>query len=390
MLTAARVPLLSAAFVLIELGLGLTAGQFWLLGRAETTAIMPFRALAIAVTLMVMPKWPLRRQAITLAIGLVLAALVEGATVVALGNPAPWAMLARDLAFGTVLALATLGMIAALPRRAALSLALGLAIVAAPYAQWQRLFPDPRPRPVGAVQLITGVPLLQGEGSIAEQLSGTAVPSAAGQWLARHYRLLPVERLSELGQAPLLLVQPQALSPAELVAIDGWINAGGRALILADPMLRWQSRYPLGDARRPPITAVTLAPLLLHWGIRIDPSAERGLVEQMAAVNGVPRRLAMATPGVISAEKAGCRITASRHVARCAIGHGTVVIVADADLLDDRSWVGAGRAGETRDRRLADNPQAIAGWLGELGLPDAAADDRVAWITRKDASTESR
>jgi len=383
MMAAARVPLLAAAFVAIEVLLGLTLGQFWLYGRAETVAIMPFRSLAMALALLSMRNWPVRRQATALTIGLLLATVIEGWAMLALGNPVPWSMLASDLGFGAVLAIVCLGMTALLPRWAAFSLIFAAALLAAPHAQWQQLFAEPWPRAVGEVQVISGVPLLRGEGSIVEQLRGAAAPSRAGQWLAMHYRLTPVETVATLGPAPLLLIQPQPLSPGELVAIDAWIVAGGHALILADPMLRWQSHYPIGDPRRPPLTAATLAPLLLHWGIWIEPSAERRLVEEIVAIKDVPRRIAMAAPGVISADRSACRIAVHRHVAHCAIGRGKVVVVADADLLDDRSWTGAGPAGAGRDRRLADNPQAVAGWLATLGLPDVAASDRVAWMTAR-------
>src|SRR3546814_16494020 len=70
----------------------------------------------------------------------------------------------------------------------------------------------------------------------------------------------------------LLLAQPRAFSLDEQVALDAWIGKGGKALILADPQLRWPMDWPLGDRRRPP--AVTLlAALIEYWGVRMTPTS---------------------------------------------------------------------------------------------------------------------
>ena len=50
----------------------------------------------------------------------------------------------------------------------------------------------------------------------------------------------------------LLAAQPQALTAERLVALDDWVRAGGRLVLLADPSLRWESSRPLGDRFRPP------------------------------------------------------------------------------------------------------------------------------------------
>ena len=63
----------------------------------------------------------------------------------------------------------------------------------------------------------------------------------------------------------LLLAQPRALAPAEMVKLDSWVRDGGKLLILADPALQWGSLYPLGDKRRPLFTSL-LSPLFSHWG----------------------------------------------------------------------------------------------------------------------------
>ncbi|MFP5435862.1 MAG: ABC transporter, partial [Alphaproteobacteria bacterium] len=60
----------------------------------------------------------------------------------------------------------------------------------------------------------------------------------------------------ELSRARLLLlVQPRAMTPEALVAVDRWVRGGGRAVVLADPLLRWPSDLPMGDRRRAPATS---------------------------------------------------------------------------------------------------------------------------------------
>ena len=56
-----------------------------------------------------------------------------------------------------------------------------------------------------------------------------------------------------LGQGRLLLLaHPLAQTAENLVALDEWVRAGGRVLLLADPRLEWPSKRPLGDRLRPP------------------------------------------------------------------------------------------------------------------------------------------
>src|SRR5438045_1348626 len=101
---------------------------------------------------------------------------------------------------------------------------------------------------------------------------------------------------------------------------------GGRVLLLADPMLEWPSKLPLGDPLRPaPMFADT--GLLAHWGLRLDAPEARGLKAE--SLGGFT--VMTASPGALFG---GCRISASRLVAHCRIGKGEATIVADADLLD--------------------------------------------------------
>ena len=62
------------------------------------------------------------------------------------------------------------------------------------------------------------------------------------------------------------MAQPLAQPAEDLVALDDWVRGGGRVLLLADPMLEWPSKRPLGDPLRPPPMFMDTG-LLAHWGL---------------------------------------------------------------------------------------------------------------------------
>jgi hypothetical protein len=172
--------------------------------------------------------------------------------------------------------------------------------------------------------LLTSLPLVFGEGF---SLSGGGSPALTA--LRSRYRVEPISVSSpeELARGRLLLMaQPQAEPPEELVALDDWVRRGGRLLLLADPMLEWPSERPLGDRLRPPVM-FTDTGLLAHWGLRLDAPDQRGPAIRLLGRESV----ATVSPGTLHG---GCQISEDRLVARCRIGKGEAVIVADADLLD--------------------------------------------------------
>nr|WP_246350633.1 DUF4350 domain-containing protein [Sphingobium boeckii] len=216
--------------------------------------------------------------------------------------------------------------------------------------------------------VVTGLPIVRGEGDIGALLSGTAAPAESWRWLERHFRTTPVDFVTPealAGRGLLLLAQPRTLQPQELVAIDDWLRSGGRALVLADPALHWDSRYPLGDPRAPPPMSL-LDPLMTRWGVRLD-QGEPGPVIMDVVVAGRRWRVAMDAAGVFVATGEGCRAESDGRLARCTVGDGQVLLVADADLMADRLWVAAGADGAARVRRLADNGPVLGAWLDSLG-----------------------
>jgi hypothetical protein len=201
-----------------------------------------------------------------------------------------------------------------------------------------------RPKPV--LRLMTSLPLMWSEGGIEADLSPDAAPHPAFVHLSKQYDVQPIDDLRILPAKPrqmLLLAQPRALQPSELMRLDEWVRAGGHVVIMADPALQWGSLYPLGDKRRPLFTSM-LSPLLTHWGLELVlPMAD----EKPVAIRRIgPYNIRTQTPGEWL-PKAGnsnprCAISAQGMLADCRVGKGRALLVADADMLDTRYWEGQG------------------------------------------------
>lgn len=226
--------------------------------------------------------------------------------------------------------------------------------------------------PRAPLVLLTGLPIIWGEGDINATLSGARRPAAAYLWLDRRYALSVIDRLEPAalkGQRMMLLAQPPALAPEELVALDAWVRAGGRVLILADPSLRWPSIYPFGDPRAPP--AITLLdPLLDHWGLRIDLREPGDHPEPIAVPlegggEGAPGLTVLAPGRFVTADQS-CAIEAEGLIARCSIGKGSALLIADADLLADPLWGCVGASDEAFAQCNSGNAAALRILLDRL------------------------
>jgi hypothetical protein len=172
--------------------------------------------------------------------------------------------------------------------------------------------------------LLTSLPLL-----FNEDFSLTSASSPALKALQLRYRVVPisVSDAAELSKGRLLLMaQPPAQAPENLVALDSWVRGGGRLLLLADPMLEWPSKLPLGNPTRPPPMFVDTG-LLAHWGLRLDAPDERGAAKRR--LGGY--QVLTVSPGALYGS---CQISSDRLLARCHVGRGEASVVADADLLD--------------------------------------------------------
>ena len=173
--------------------------------------------------------------------------------------------------------------------------------------------------------LLTSLPIAFGEGF---GLDAPAHPVMAR--LEGDYTVRPVDGPAELKEGGLLLaIQPRALPAERLVALDAWVRRGGRALLLADPMLEWESKRPLGDVLRPP-PAFPDTGLLARWGLTLYAPDQAG--PRMGTIAG--HAVMTASPGVLAPTSAECRIGEQGLIARCKVGKGAALVVADADFLN--------------------------------------------------------
>lgn len=336
--------------------------------------------------------WTARRRIGLYAATIAIAAAGETIYLLRLGAADPWPEMLRGLAFGIGAAAIADLVVQALRRRhkwlgslGALLLLGGLvfaisgtrpyeAVVIGPTAPRETAAPKP------VLLLMTSLPIVWGEGGAFDPNSR---PAESYRALEREFQVTPIDSIEPAtlrGQSLMLLAQPRRLAPEELVALDDWVRAGGRILILTDPILAAAREFPLMDMRRPPDTGL-LAPLLNHWGLEVAPGSRVQDLHYFT-IDGRERRLIVDHPGRLIATGNSCRNAGRSLVARCRIGRGEAIVVADADLLTDATWAPAGPPrGHERHLRLADNPIVVADWLDSLsGVTRDRSDRPVSWF----------
>lgn len=195
-----------------------------------------------------------------------------------------------------------------------------------------------------ALALMGTVPIYWGEAAgIDELLAGTAQPHWARAVLERDYALVPIDYLSPgalAAQQVLLMAQPRGLSGEENVALDAWVRDGGRLILFADPLLTGESRFGIGDRRRPQDVAL-LSPILAHWGLQLVFDVDQPEGPQQVDHFGTPMPVEMRGELRPIGETGYCAIPGDGLLAHCSIGLGQVMVVADAAMLD----LGTPRAG---------------------------------------------
>lgn len=238
-----------------------------------------------------------------------------------------------------------------------------------------------RPAPDGpkpSLGLMTTLPLQWSEGGVEADLAEDAQPHPAFSRLSETYDVQPLDDVRDLAeQRLLLLAQPRAFGPAELVQLDSWVRKGGRILILADPALQWGSLYPLGDKRRPLFTSM-LSPLFAHWGLELVlPIVD---AEPMAIRKIGTLSIRTQTPGewlkIGRGGSARCVLEEGGLLADCTIGKGRALLVADADLLDTAYWEGRGMRVLTGGDEFG-NLAWVESLLARLGKSDSLSGDFV-------------
>ncbi len=241
------------------------------------------------------------------------------------------------------------------------ALALGLAAVPSVHAHAQEDASQPR------LALMGTVPVYWGEAAgLDEMLGGDAPSHWARAVLEERFALAPLDYLSDETLAPyryLLMAQPRGLSAEENVALDRWVREGGRLVLFADPMMTGESRFHLGDRRRPQDVAL-LSPILAHWGLEMHFDSEQPSGPQVSEHLGGP--IPVNLRGHLSGEEEArfCTIPGDGLLADCAIGQGRALVIADAAIVD---IVGPHAHAEHALRRIVDDV------LGEIG-DDAGID----------------
>ncbi|GAA4643222.1 hypothetical protein GCM10023115_11820 [Pontixanthobacter gangjinensis] len=204
--------------------------------------------------------------------------------------------------------------------------------------------------------LVTSLPIYWSESAeFGDLLQEDQAPHWVRELLEQSYDIVPIDSLAgaenmQLNEQlalldRLALMQPRPLSPPEYVALDQWVNDGGKLLLFADPLLTEHSAFALTDRRRPQSIAL-ISPILERWGLKqyFDEDQAEGLQQ----VSFMEIQIDVDQPGYFENVRNGtasCVIRADGLVAECTIGKGRALIVSDAALLDaDNGTEGAKKA----------------------------------------------
>lgn len=207
--------------------------------------------------------------------------------------------------------------------------------------------------------LMSSLPLIWPLGADVDSLAGgSAPPPWQRAALSGAYTIEPLDTLSPIpalspdasatdplkGLTRLAVIQPRGLSPADNVALDNWVRAGGRLLLALDPALTGEYPLPLGDPRRP-VDSALIPPVVGRWGLAVSFDEAQGPVVIEGRLGTTP--LPLALPGriaVIDPAAAQCTLLAGGAAARCRVGKGKVTLIADAAIFEHAELAGEGGA----------------------------------------------
>lgn len=214
--------------------------------------------------------------------------------------------------------------------------------------------PQHRPK----LGLMTSLPLYWPLGA---DLAGIAGGEGEVPWqrrvLKRGHELVPLDTLSPIaGLTPeepesdplagierLAVIQPRGLSPADNVALDEWVRAGGHLLIALDPLLTGHYDLALGDPRRPTDIAL-VPPVLARWGVQSTFDPEQPPEVSYATLPGGEIPLVMKGEGRVDeteSESNACESDASGAIIRCkSVGKGRVTFLFDATVFEHAELAG--------------------------------------------------
>lgn len=210
--------------------------------------------------------------------------------------------------------------------------------------------------------LMTSLPLYWPESAaIGDLASGRAAPPWQRGVIEQRYTVQPLDTLSPIsalspdapevdplaGLQRLAVIQPRGLSPADNVALDRWVRAGGRLLLVLDPALTGEYAAPLGDPRRPVETALIL-PVVKRWGLNIFyPVFDRANAQPAESPIPGGGMVPLAAPGMIDFDPqagAHCKMMRGNAIATCRVGKGQVTLIADAAVFEHPELAGEGGA----------------------------------------------
>lgn len=207
--------------------------------------------------------------------------------------------------------------------------------------------------------LMTSLPLYWPAGAqIADLAAGCATVPWQRRAIEARYAITPLDTLSPVaallpgaaavdplsGITRLAVIQPRGLSPADNVALDGWVRAGGRLLLVLDPALTGDYDIALGNPRRPVDNALIPA-VAARWGLAV--SFDEAQEPAVGSANLAGTQLPLALPGRIAVTDpavSGCTLQANGAAAMCRVGKGRVTLLADAavfehpELAGDDGW----------------------------------------------------
>lgn len=264
-----------------------------------------------------------------------------------------------------------------------------LALAAPPAALWLQGSnpvvgrPGSATPPPAAPRLRVG--LLSGPPLYGPQSEGGFGGSPLWRVLSRYVAMRPLDAVEPDvidSLDAMLVVQPRALAPDELVALDNWVRMGGHGVVLADPELLWDDGRAMGHPLKPPRHSL-LGPLLARWGVALEPATVRPSgadpVERRFLSDGALLQLAGVSRFRLTGAR--CRLAEQGLIARCGVGRGSAILIADADVANDALWTAAPGTPERADRWTSDAPAVVAALLTGEARPLAGSRN---WLRRAD------